>query len=210
MHDYRYVTKKEAAPVKSELINIILEVQNYVREFFTFQFQFIGSSYWNMITYDTKSNIGFDFDVNFEVNDDDENYTPKQIRQIIMKAIDNVARRYGYDYCEDSTRVLTIKKKDRPNSRIIHSCDFAIVYNCDNGGQQYIRYNKDSKSYTWEYRSDGFKLLPRKIDWLKENGHWNDLRDYYIEKKNYNDNPDKHSRSLFAEAIEEMCTKKRL
>lgn len=148
MHDFCYVSKKEAAPVKAELLDIIHEVQDIVRDDFTFQFTFIGSSSRNMITYDRKSNIGFDFDVNIEVNDDDENYEPKEIRTIIRKALDKVARQYGYDYCEDSTRVLTIKKKDRPNSRIIHSCDFAIVNNCGGGRQQYIRYNKDHQTYT--------------------------------------------------------------
>ena len=160
-----------------------------------------------MITYDRKSNIGFDFDVNIEVNDDDENYEPKEIRTIIRKALDKVARQYGYDYCEDSTRVLTIKKKDRPNSRIIHSCDFAIVNNCGGGRQQYIRYNKDHQTYTWEYQGGGFETLPDKIDWLNENGYWGELRDYYIEKKNTNSNPQKHSRSIYAEAITEMCQK---
>lgn len=133
MHDFCYVSKKEAAPVKAELLDIIHEVQDIVRDDFTFQFTFIGSSSRNMITYDRKSNIGFDFDINIEVNDDDENYEPKEIRTIIRKALDKVARQYGYDYCEDSTRVLTIKKKDRSNSRIIHSCDFAIVNNCEGG-----------------------------------------------------------------------------
>lgn len=88
MHDFCYVSKKEAAPVKAELLDIIHEVQDIVRDDFTFQFTFIGSSSRNMITYDRKSNIGFDFDVNIEVNDDDENYEPKEIRTIIRKALD--------------------------------------------------------------------------------------------------------------------------
>lgn len=207
MHDFCYVSKKEAAPVKAELLDIIHEVQDIVRDDFTFQFTFIGSSSRNMITYDRKSNIGFDFDVNIEVNDYDENYEPKEIRTIIRKALDKVARQHGYDYCEDSTRVLTIKKKDRPNSRIIHSCDFAIVNNCGGGRQQYIRYNKDHQTYTWEYQGGGFETLPDKIDWLNENGYWGELRNYYKEKKNTNSNPQKHSRSIYAEAITEMCQK---
>lgn len=88
MHDFCYVSKKEAAPVKAELLDIIHEVQDIVRDDFTFQFTFIGSSSRNMITYDRKSNIGFDFDINIEVNDDDENYEPKEIRTIIRKALD--------------------------------------------------------------------------------------------------------------------------
>lgn len=207
MHDFRYVSKKEAAPIKAILLEIIHSTQNLVRDEFTFQYEFVGSASRNMITCDTKSNIGFDFDVNIYVNDDEENYTSKQIRQIIKQALDKVARHYGYDYCEDSTRVLTIKVKDRGKSRIVHSCDFAIVNDCEDGRQQYIRYNKVQNNYTWEYQGEGFDGLPDKIEWLRENGLWQQVRDYYIEKKNCNDNPDKHSRSIFAEAITEMCQK---
>lgn len=207
MHDFRYVSKKEAAPIKAILLEIIHSTQNLVRDEFTFQYEFVGSASRNMITCDTKSNIGFDFDVNIYVNDDEENYTAKQIRQIIKQALDKVARHYGYDYCEDSTRVLTIKVKDRGKSRIVHSCDFAIVNDCEDGRQQYIRYNKVQNNYTWEYQGEGFDGLPDKIEWLRENGLWQQVRDYYIEKKNCNDNPDKHSRSILAETITEMCQK---
>ena len=207
MHDFRYVSKKNAAPVKEELLDIIHEVQDYVRDNFTFQYHFIGSSKRNMITYDAKSNIGFDFDVDFEVNDEDQNYSPDKIRTIIKQALDRIVTRYGYDYCEDSTRVLTIKKKDYARSCIIHSCDICIVYNCGDGRQQYIRFNKPYQNYTWEFQGKGFETLPDKIDWLEENDLWGELRDYYIEKKNYNDNPDKHSRSIFAESVTEVCQK---
>ena len=207
MHDFRYVTKKQAQPIKDELYQILYMVQDLVRDNFTFSFTPIGSSSHNMITYDAKSNIGFDFDINIEVNDDNENFEPKEIRTIIRTAIDRVAPRYGYKNCEDSTRVLTIKKVDTSHSRIIHSCDFAIVYNCGDGRQQYIRFNKDNNYYSWEYQGKGFVGLEKKMDWLKRENLWGELQDYYIYKKNCNDNPDKHSRSIFAESINEMCQK---
>lgn len=207
MHDFRYVSRKEAQPIKEELYQILYEVQNLVRDKFTFSFKPIGSSSRNMITYDAKSNIGFDFDINIEVNDDDENYKPKEIRTTIRNAIDRVAPHYGYKYCEDSTRVLTIKKVNTFTSRIIHSCDFAIVYNCNGSRQQYIRFNKENNYYSWEYQGKGFIDLDKKIDWLKNKKLWKKLQDYYIEKKNLNENPDKHSRSIFAESINEMCQK---
>jgi len=204
MHDFVYVTKAETKPVRDELIRIIHEVQDVVRPCFTFQFRAVGSSSRNMITYDRKSNIGFDFDFDLEINDDDEDYTPDEIRHIMKNAIDQVAPRYGYEYCEDSTRVLIIKKLNTFKSRILHSCDFALVYNCGNGKQQYIRFNKKNGNYTWEYQSKGFKNLNDKISWLKQNELWGELQDYYIDKKNINNNPDKHSRSLLAESINEM------
>ena len=206
MHDFRYVTKKQAQPIKDELYQILYMVQDLVRDNFTFSFTPIGSSSHNMITYDAKSNIGFDFDINIEVNDDNEDFEPKEIRTIIRTAIDRVAPRYRYKSCEDSTRVLTIKKVDTSHSRIIHSCDFAIVYNCTDGRQQYIRFNKDN-NYYWEYQGKGFVGLEKKMDWLKRENLWGELQDYYIYKKNCNDNPDKHSRSIFAESINEMCQK---
>lgn len=209
MHDFVYVTKASARPVKNELIQIIHEVQDIVRPYFTFQFRTVGSSSRNMITYDKKSNIGFDFDFNLEINDDEKNYSPAEIRHIIKNEIDQVAPIYGYNHCEDSTRVLTIKKVNTFTSQIIHSCDFAIVYNCGYGRQHYIRFNKDHNNYTWEYQGNGFKNLENKIAWLKCNGHWGELQNYYIDKKNYNNNPDKHSRSILAESINEMYQKKR-
>lgn len=207
MHDFRYVTKKQAQPIKDELYQILYMVQDLVRDNFTFSFTPIGSSSRNMITCDAKSNIGFDFDINIEVNDDNEDFEPKEIRTIIRTAIDRVAPRYGYKNCEDSTRVLTIKKVDTSHSSIIHSCDFAIVYNCGDGRQQYIRFNKDNNYYFWEYQGKGFVGLEKKMDWLKRENLWGELQDYYIYKKNCNDNPDKHSRSIFAESINEMCQK---
>lgn len=208
MYHYEYVTKKEALLVKKELIKIINQVQNTVRDYFTFNFYFIGSSSRNMITQDTKSNIGFDFDVNIEVNDDEENYSAEEIRGIIKLALDNVVIKYGYSYAEDSTRVLTIKFKDQMHSKIIHSCDFAIVHNLNNGDQQYIRFNKAQRSYTWEHQPKGFVNLKAKVNWLKENGYWQELRSYYLKTKNINNNPNKHSRSLYVEAINEICVKK--
>ena len=99
MHDFIYVTKKKAQPIKNELYQILFEVQDIVSNSFTFQFTLVGSSSNNMITYDKKSNIGFDFDFNIEVNDDDENYSPKEIRTIIKNAINQAAHQYGYKNC---------------------------------------------------------------------------------------------------------------
>ena len=44
MHDFCYVSKREAAPIKAELIDLIHRVQDYVRDDFTFQYYFVGSS----------------------------------------------------------------------------------------------------------------------------------------------------------------------
>ena len=111
MKDFEYVTKKEYLPVKNELIELINLVQDEVRDKFTFRFDFIGSASRNMITRDKKSNIGYDFDVNIRVNDDDNEYSAKEIRRILKDGFDKHSKKFQYDYAEDSKRVLTIKLK---------------------------------------------------------------------------------------------------
>lgn len=205
-HEFVYVEKAKRENVRKELQEIIHKVQNVVRDDFTFQYRFIGSSARNMITFDKKSNVGFDFDVNFYVNDKDEAYAPKEIRRIMRRALDDVARDYGYDYCEDSTRVLTIKKMPHINSGIQYSCDFVIVRD-EGGKQQYIRYNKQQGTYTWENQPEEYRNLDKKVEWLRKRSLWNEVRDCYLKKKNCNIDVNKKSRAIYAETVNEMCQK---
>ena len=210
MQDCEYIKKEEWQPVRDELYEIIHKLQDEVREYFTFQYHFVGSSKRNMITRGRNSNTGFDFDVNIEVNDPDEDYSAEEIRNILRNGLDRVTNPYGrsifgYDYTEDSTRVLTIKVKDKANSRILHSCDFCVVNDCEDGRQQYIRYNKKQHSYSWEYQPKGYYELPEKIEWIKKNGLWQQVRDVYLDKKNMNTDKNKKSRSIFAETVHQVC-----
>lgn len=211
MYHFQYATRKQLSSAKKDLIQSINSVQNEVRQYFTFQFYFVGSVKRNMVTYDVKSNVGFDFDVNIQVNDDECQFLAKEIRKKIKLALNKVAPQYGYDNAEDSTRVITIKVKDRKNSKILHSCDFAIVndYIDDDGNerQEYIHFNKKQNSYSWHDQLQGFYLLDEQADWIKDCGCWQDVRNLYLYKKNHNNNQHKHSRSVYAETIHEICQK---
>ena len=129
---------------------------------------------------------------------------------MLQNAIDAVCVKYGYDHPEDSTRVLTIKMKNRKKSCILHSCDFAIVNNYidDDGyeGQEYIHNDKHG-NYTWCEQPEGYYMLPDKIDWIKENDLWDVMLKLYIEKKNRNNDPNVHSRTIFAVTVHEICQK---
>ena len=209
MYDFCYVTKKEASPLKEDIKELLYLVQDEVKQHFTFRFDPVGSSSRNMITYDRNGNIGFDFDFNIEPNDPKEKYNAYEIRNIIYEAIRKHYKKFGYTNIENSTSVITIKAVDHYRRKIKYSCDFAIVHNfTDNGKrvQQYIRYNKGNNTYSWNLRGKGF-FIDEKIKWLKAHKHWNDLLDYYIEKKNNNDNSDKHSRSILAESVNEQYRK---
>lgn len=211
-HDFHSISKEDPKVVKAydDIRNIPKEVQDLVSEEFTFRFDVVGSYKSDMITYDAKSNVGYDFDIDIEVNDSSK-YPPKKLKNMLQQAIGDVCTKYGYDYPEDSTRVLTIKMKNREQSCIIHGCDFAIVTKDIDGegyeGWKYIHYVKSHGEYTWCKQPKGYYTLPKKVDWIKANGLWDALQDLYIEKKNKNDDPNVHSRSIFAITVHEICQK---
>lgn len=207
MYHYDYVTRRQAKPYREEFQNILFELQDLVRDNFTFQFQFIGSSARNMITFDSTTNIGFDFDVNIEVNDPNEEYSPGEIRNIIINALNRIIIPHGFNFVENGTRVLTIKKVDLYRSKIQYSCDIAIVNNyVDRKGgnhQEYIRYIKTQNTYIWAEQTSPYNL-EKKIKVIKKHNLWNDVFELYLDKKNYNTDKNKKSRNLYAETINEI------
>ena len=70
-----------------------------------------------------------------------------------------------------------------------------------------MRFNKNQQSYSWEYQPKGFYQLDERIAVIKEYGYWQEERDFYIEKKNRNQDHNKKSRSIFAETIKEIHDK---
>lgn len=209
MKNFEYVPKSEWQPVKDNIIHLIHLVQDEVRQHFTFTYEFIGSSSRKMITREVGGNVGFDFDINIRVNDEENEYSPKKIRNILRTAFDKFAKQFGYGYGEDSTRVITLKVKDHANSKVIHGVDFAGVndYEDDYGRQhqEYIHFNKGQGTYEWQEQPEGYYLLKERIEDIKQSsGLWNEVRDIYLDKKCRNTDPNKKSRSLFAETIKEV------
>lgn len=203
MSDFRYVTKAEYSDAMEDLKSLIHKVQDEVRDKFTFRYDFIGSVARHMVTMEYDSNVGYDFDINLRVNDDDENFTAEDIKHILKNAFDKFNYLFKYDYSEDSTRVLTIKVKDTQHSKILHSADFAVVYDCSDGRQQYIHFNKKQQSYGWQYQPQSYYELDERITLIKKHNLWQEVRDLYIYKKN-NNTVGKKSRALLAETINDI------
>ena len=214
MNHFEHVSKSKYMPVKKELIKIINQVQDELREQFTFDYKFIGSSSRNMITYDPKTNKGYDFDINIEVNGFDEYYSAKELKEILINTFNQVIKlTYPYASCQNNTRVFTIKVyEENPcciniialrSPKIEYSCDFAIVNTINDYQQKYIRFNKNTHEYSWQMQCKGY-LLSKKEAYIKKNKLTNELRKIYLDKKNFNTNPNKKSRALYAEAVNEL------
>lgn len=207
---YEYVSRNEYQPIRNELEEIIKKVQNICRELnkeFTFQFKLVGSGSRHLITRVENGNTGYDFDYNLILNNHDQNshWKPSYAKRLIMDAFQKVLKGTNYNNPQDSTSAITIKVVDRKNKRIIHSCDFAIVYNVEDADAEYykyIRFNKAQNNYTWEIRKYS-KNINRKLNWLKEhvNGYWELIKKEYLKVKNANNDKNKHSFQLYYESI---------
>lgn len=130
-----------------------------------------------------------------------------------MNTFNKVLRSNYHFPCQDSTRVFTIKVyKENPywrsitnlkGTKIKYSCDFATINTINDYQQEYIRFNKNTHEYSWQMQCKGY-LLSKKEAYIKKNKLTNELRKIYLDKKNFNTNPNKKSRALYAEAVNEL------
>ena len=207
MKEYEYVTKKEYGPVKRELERIIRKTQKIMEteEEVSFYYDLIGSGKRHLITRVKKGNTGFDFDYNLVIETPtDFTWKAKEVKLGFIRAFNEALIGTNYKCAEDSTSAITIKVVDTQNSKIVHCCDFAIIYYLSddpNDGYKYIRNNKNGK-YTFEMRKVSTNLNS-KIDKIESywNNGWNIIRDEYLTVKNSNKDVDKHSFILFLEAV---------
>jgi len=204
---YEFVPRNEYRPFQQEVEAIIKKVQNLVRDSFTFQFRTVGSAGRALIMREINGNRGFDLDYNLILNnpDADHFWKPEFAKLALLKAFDEAIKGTMFDNPEDSTTSITIKVKDRAKSRIIRSCDFAVIYYPNDEEYsyfKYVRFNKKAGNYTWEVRKSSYQA-EEKLDWLKENveGYWYEIKTEYEKLKNANKDPNKHSFQLYFESI---------
>ena len=203
---YESVPEKESKPVRVLLESIIAKVQKAGREQnigFRFQPHLVGSGKRHLITRIIGGNEGFDFDYNLEVSCNKGEWKPKFVHELVFNLLREAIKGTRFNKIEESTSVITIKQVK--GDRIIVSCDFSIMYYPDPEDKsyyKYVRFNKKQRNFTWEERALDTSI-DNKIDWLRENinGWWDCICDQYRKVKNNNNDDEKTSFELYAEAI---------
>ena len=201
MSKYEYVNKNEYGPVREELESIIKKTQKILKKNagITFQFELIGSGSKHLITRLKNGNKGFDFDYNLILNCKRKGYRwdATYARNEVTKALDQAIKGTKYDHPNNSAVAITIKVKDTKHSKIIHSCDFAVVYYPDNETDEhmYSRLNLKTRNYSKDYHG--------KLEWLKINipNYWSEIKDEYLKLKDANNDINKKSFQLFFETV---------
>lgn len=206
---YEFISKTRVQPVKEMLDGIIRKVQTELRkEGITFQPALVGSAGRNLVTGVVSGNSGFDFDYNLILKKCSFN-EPEDIKDIFIRTINKVIKGTAYSNAENKTQVITIKVVDKKNSKILHSCDFAIVNEYDDGNdfyQEILIKNKNNNTYVWNKRPFA-KNYSSKISNIISNGLWPELKEEYLKLKNKNNDPEKKSFSLYFEALNNVYNK---
>ncbi len=205
--EFEYVTRAEYQPVREELEAIIHRAQKFMREKYdtTFQYRLIGSGKRHLITRVKGGNGGYDFDYNLILPDpgDGYHYIAKVIKEQFLEAFQFAVKGTKYKSPENSTSAVTIKVVNQVQSKVLHSCDFAIIYyptdNIDDG-YKYLKNWKDGR-YSFEMRNLSHKSDYKLSEILEYSDGWKCIREEYLKLKNKNRDPDKHSYILYLEAI---------
>ncbi len=181
---FEYVNdKQKLKDLKIACETIIKSVQqSWLKDYFTFQFNLIGSGSNNLITQNGE-NGEFDLDYNFILQKDKQGLVnnPKQIKELFIKAFNEANPKLGFKPAENSTSVITSKLVFE--NRLYFSFDVAIMCEGNNGNYLKIVHNKTTGQYYWnEVRHS--RNYQTKIKAIKDSGKWNDLRERYLELKN--------------------------
>lgn len=212
---YVYVNKKEYAPYKKEVEDIIRHAQRIMKQKYktTFQYKLIGSAGRHLVTRIKNGNKGYDFDYNLILQESDLWENPKKLKQQFMNAFDEAVKgtpyikledETPYNKLEDSTSSITIKAIDKKNSKIIRSFDLAIIYYLDDEepdeGYKYLRNLKNGQYEFWLRKLS--VNIDTKLDEIEEyEDGWNMVREEYLKLKNRNKDSNKKSFTLYLESV---------
>ncbi|MBU1094442.1 MAG: hypothetical protein KKH01_08275 [Firmicutes bacterium] len=201
---YEFVTKAELKSAKEEVDSIIRKLQKSMRpEGVTFIPNLVGSAGRNLVTKEVGGNKGFDFDYNFSIQKMPD-IDLKSLKHLFINKLNAILSTTNFKSVENNTQAMTIKVVDTSKSKIVHSCDFAIVNDyidlLEDSYQDILIYNKQNNTYIWNKRPNG-KNYGFKVSNILANGLWGELKEEYLKLKNNNRDPEKKSFSLYFEAI---------
>ena len=175
--------KRELKEIREVCEQIIKSIQSsWLKEYFTFQFNLIGSGGVKLVTRN-GSDGEYDLDYNLIIQKDKQNLfsNPKRIKEIFIEAFDDVNPNFGFKNAENSSSVITSKLVY--DNRLYFSFDVAILCEGYNGNYLKITQNKKTSQYYWsEIKSS--RNYKSKMNALKKLDVWNEVRNLYLSKKN--------------------------
>ena len=186
---YHYVEDKEflgnVRRVCADIVNRTVQKVNVI-EGYSVRMHLVGSGAKNLITQNAKEPI--DLDYNIVVDSAPNIKDCRAIKETIRKAFNEVLKEEGWGDCSDSTSALrTDTHVSKGGNKTPWSIDLGIVTTGSDGSWYRLIHKKTgvvrTDSWAWE-QAQKSNCLEDRVDWLKENGLWAEVRETYLDKKN--------------------------
>lgn len=202
---YRYALQDEVKELSEWCLNILHEMQNEMRDYFTFDIRLIGSGEKRLVTQNEEE--CFDLDYNLILQRDKQELldNPKKIKDLFVARFNKVLERYVRDYSHvsDSSSVITIRIIH--DNRLRFSFDVAIIVEGDDGFFYRLTNDKNSKRYIWNKVKNSNNYFER-FQQVKKKGLFPQFKERYLELKNMHlrQQDDVKSFSIFLETLNEF------
>ena len=208
MENYEYVSKNEVRPYEELFEEVFREIQKELKKKngLTFSFALVGSAKRNLVV--RHHNKGFDCDYQLYLQRNKQELSAEEIKKLLIKKFDEKMPN-EFDYCEDSTSSITIKKKITKQSKIEFSYDIIIMDLYKDAS--YILRKNGSGQYVWNQLPD-FTSFEDDYRQIGGADMWEDLRQCYYDKKIAKNNgspkyKDKKSFQLLHQAVKETLSR---
>ena len=208
MGNYEYVSKNEVRPYEELFEEVFRKIQKELKKKngLTFSFALVGSAKRNLVV--RHHNKGFDCDYQLYLQRNKQELSAEKIKKLLIKKFDEKMPS-EFDYCEDSTSSITIKKKITQQSKIEFSYDIVIMDLYEDAS--YILRKNGSGQYVWNQLPD-FTSFEDDYRQIEGADMWEDLRQCYYDKKIAKNNgspkyKDKKSFQLLHQAVKETLSR---
>ena len=205
---YHYVEDKDFLKQMKEVCSSIINqlVQQINRDGkMEVKANLVGSGAKNLIT--QNEHLPIDLDYNLEIIDSGSfninNGTG--IKEYVRKQFNIVLKANGWGDCQDSTSALTTEQRVfKKGNKTPYSIDLCIIATGNDGWYRLIHEKTgfaNADRWFWNKGRNSEKLQ-QKIDWLKDNGLWLEVRETYLKKKNMYLRRNDHDHSSFVVYVE--------
>ena len=197
----------------SDLVNQLVQAINREGSLEVRQ-HLVGSGAKNLITQNASRPIDLDYNLEILRGNGIRINDGRWVKEYVRKIFDEVLARKGWEPCDDSTSALTTKLRCFPDgNQPLFSIDLCITRVDDFGRKLRLIHNKTGivqlDSWIWN-EAPHAKGLEERVDWLKGNGYWLELREAYLYKKNMYLTRNDHNHSsyiVYIEAVNEVYSK---
>lgn len=170
----------------AELVNQL--VQSINRDsVMTVRADLVGSGAKNLVTQNGNEPVDLDYNLCIKHLKSLNLHDGREIKEYIRKKFNIVLQKNGWGDCQDSSSVLTTKKQLRRGVKTAFGIDLAVIYEDANSCSRLIHEKRGDvreDRYYWNAVPRS-RDLKRKAAVLKSKGLWADVRNTYLDKKNF-------------------------